>query len=163
MNNKKYVSINYKLVMFLFVLLALILGVGLLINKLFYYDYYLNSEKETIYEFAQDLDHYYENNIEVEDFIEEFLLTKKANLYIYGPSDLENPQNIYQDNITNASPGKAYNMQKYNSLPENVLEKTINLIRVNSNKVGGGEPDFEQDLKELSNLLYEKKDHHLPF
>ena len=37
-----------------------------------------------------------------------------------------------------------------------VLEKAVNLI-LSDNKKGGGYPDFEKDLKKLSDLFYEKK------
>ncbi len=100
---KKYNSLNFRLVLFLGILLVSILGIGVLINKLFFYGYYLSNEKDDIYSFAQELDHHYKIDFNSEEHIETFLMRKKASLLIFTSDDLKDPiyyyQSIYDDKV----------------------------------------------------------------
>lgn len=124
MKSNKYVSINFKLVRFLVILLIGILGVGLLINKLFFYDYYLKNEKDVIYDFAEELDTHYDKDSEVENKIEEFVFKKRASIMIFSVEELSNPEIVYQSDLESGPRGKMMIMQRGIGISKEVLQKT---------------------------------------
>lgn len=84
--NKSF-SISYKWAGFLAVMVIVLLSIGLLINKMFFYDYYLSKEKQEIFNFASDLnEHYHEAEISRE-LIDSFVLKKQASVRIYSGNE----------------------------------------------------------------------------
>lgn len=84
---KKTFSISYKWAIILTVMVIILLSVGLLINKLFFYDYYLYKEKQEIFNFAVRLNENYDQEDKVFGIINEFVVKKQASVRLYSESD----------------------------------------------------------------------------
>lgn len=84
---KKTFSISYKWAAILAVMVVILLSIGLMINKLFFYDYYLSKEKQEIVSFAEQLNEHYDNAEDVSDIIDAFVLKKQASVRIYSGNE----------------------------------------------------------------------------
>lgn len=84
---KKTFSISYKWAAILAVMVIILLSIGLLINKFFFYDYYLSKEKQEIVQFAEDLNTSYSDIEKAGEIIDAFVLKKQASVRIYSGDD----------------------------------------------------------------------------
>ncbi len=84
---KKTFSISYKWAAILAVMVIILLSIGLLINKFFFYDYYLSKEKQEIVQFAEDLNTSYSDTEKAGEIIDAFVLKKQASVRIYSGDD----------------------------------------------------------------------------
>ncbi len=84
--NKKF-SISYKWAMILAVMVLVLLSFGLIINKLFFYDYYLVKEKQEIYSFAESIDENYDDIAKTSQLVDEFVLRKQASVNLYSETE----------------------------------------------------------------------------
>ena len=84
--NKKF-SISYKWAMILAVMVLVLLSFGLIINKLFFYDYYLVKQKQEIYSFAESIDENYDDMAKTSQLVDEFVLKKQASVNLYSETE----------------------------------------------------------------------------
>lgn len=84
--NRRF-SISYKWALTLIVLILSLLVIGLVINKLFFYDYYLSQEKNQMYDFATELDHHYDDSESALRIINNFALKKQASVNIFSETE----------------------------------------------------------------------------
>lgn len=84
---KKTFSISYKWAAILAIMVIILLSIGLLINKFFFYDYYLTKEKQEIVQFAEELNSSYSDTEKAGEIIDAFVLKKQASVRIYSEGD----------------------------------------------------------------------------
>jgi signal transduction histidine kinase len=73
--------------MILAIMVLVLLSFGLIINKLFFYDYYLVKEKQEIYSFAESIDENYDDIEKTSQLIDEFVLKKQASVNLYSETE----------------------------------------------------------------------------
>jgi signal transduction histidine kinase len=83
----KSFSISYKWAIILAVMVLILLSLGLVINKLFFYDYYLMKEKQAIYSFAEAVDKNYDDVSKTTQLIDEFILRNQASVNLYSETE----------------------------------------------------------------------------
>lgn len=81
---KRQFSISYKWALLLGTTIVVLLAIGVLFNKLFYFDYYLNREKEEIYRFAEELNELVDDTEAFEEKIDRYVLSKSVTVTVIG-------------------------------------------------------------------------------
>lgn len=79
---KKNLSIGYRWAFLLGGMIVGLLLIGILINHLFFYDYYLNHEKEDILSFAKSLDEVYDQPQVAQALVDQVTLNKQVSVTI---------------------------------------------------------------------------------
>jgi len=148
---KKTFSISYKWAAILAVMVIILLSIGLLINKFFFYDYYLSKEKQEIVNFADDLNNSYSDIEKTVEIIDAFVLKKQASVRIYsGDDNFDFSFNMMMHSEMNGrSQGQGKGNNKKITLPHG--------IEVDLSKDGYVFFDFEHDdiRTQLLGLIYE--------
>jgi signal transduction histidine kinase len=99
-------------------MVLVLLSLSLIINKIFFYDYYLFKEKQEIYSFAETVDANYDDSEKTAQLIDEFILRKQASVNLYGKTE---SFNFSFSMFTSGNPmGRGYGSKKNIDLPHNV-------------------------------------------
>lgn len=144
---KRPFSISYKWALILTIMVITLLSVGLLINKFFFYDYYLYKEKQEIFSFATRLnEHYTIDQAKAYNIINEFVLKKQASVKLY--SESQSFDFSYSIFMENESMMRGHGHRKSINLPHGV--------KLDLNNEGYVFFDFEHDdiRTQLLGLVY---------
>jgi len=117
---KNSFSISYKWAMILTVMVVILLSVGLVINKFFFYDYYLSQEKKEIYSFAENVNSNYADTEKVVTLINEFITKKQASVKLFSENEsLEFSFNLFMNNEWKGK-GNGHNNRNTINLPHGI-------------------------------------------
>ena len=78
--SRKKLSISYRWTLLLGAMIVTLLLIGILVNHLFFYDYYLNHEKEDILSFAKSLDRVYDQPQVAQELINQVTFKKQISV-----------------------------------------------------------------------------------